>query len=504
MAVDTSKTEIAPEPEREDNGSPGGRSGKPWRSWPLALSLLPLGLLALASAYGRHVRPSGDDWCFLPHTRDHGVAGMVDKFYSLDNGRVGNGVLVGLYAKYPIGGHQWFGLLSGVLMLALLWAVTVALLRRAELRVPRGIPLLVAAMITAVFLFASANTYKTFFWPAASVSHTLAPVLAAAAVVPLLLARGRGGWVAALVTVVVTGVFLGTLSEEASVVGLVVLAALVLFAHRLFVERVRRGVRLWSLAGMVGIAIGTLVLVTSPGSRNRRERFDADRVSMLAPESLAGSLWGFVEIMARVALQWQYLGALAAGVLLGLVARRGGGDRAPVFLPVRPLPLLALGAVVFLICGYLCTVITYPVFGERVVTTERTWNDYLLLYVFLLAGAGALLGRRLRDRERSSGLLVAAMVATAVSVLGMVVPLVELGDQMRVRADQWERQDAYLKQGAANGEKVLPYTPTRVGRMLEPFAKKGTKVWPAQCVADWYDLDRVTYAERAVYPERAR
>ncbi|MEU5397668.1 hypothetical protein ABZ348_00005, partial [Streptomyces sp. NPDC005963] len=30
-------------------------------------------------------------------------------------------------------------------------------------------------------------------------------------------------------------------------------------------------------------------------------------------------------------------------------------------------------------------------------------------------------------------------------------------------------QDAFLREGAARGETVLPYAPTRVGRMLEPF-----------------------------------
>ncbi|MEU5401161.1 hypothetical protein ABZ348_17935, partial [Streptomyces sp. NPDC005963] len=58
------------------------------------------------------------------------------------------------------------------------------------------------------------------------------------------------------------------------------------------------------------------------------------------------------------------------------------------------------------------------------------------------------------------------------------------------------RQDAFLREGAARGETVLPYAPTRVGRMLEPFGDGGRKKWPVQCVADYYHLDRLTYAER--------
>ncbi|MEW1545996.1 DUF6056 family protein [Streptomyces tsukubensis] len=490
----------APEP-----GGPGKKKG--WAEyWPLALAALPLGLLALAMWFGRHVRPSADEWCFIPDVREDGMWGLVHTFYFTDNGRVANGILVGAYTKFPVAGHQWYGPISGALMILLLWAVVATLLRRTGTRVPAGVPLLAAGMITAVFLFATPNTYKTFYWPAASVSHTLAPVLAAAAAVPLLRARGRRGRIAALVVVVLAGVFMGTLSEEASVVALVVLSGVVLFAGLLLVERYRRPARIWALAGMAGIAIGTIILVTSPGSRNRRSRFGAENVSMLAPESLWGSAKGFAEILGTVVTTWQYAGAVAAGVVIGLLARRD--PEAPrVLLPVRPGVLLGLGAAAFLIAGYLCTVITYPVFGAKVVTTERTWNDYLLLWAFLLVAAGAFLGRWLRTRlqERSeagaaaprrTGTLAVALAAAvcAVTVGSLGSGVLELGDDMRARAVKWDRQDAYLREGAARGEKVMPYTPTKISRMLEPYSRNGTRAWPAQCAADYYKLDRVTYA----------
>ncbi|WP_329020519.1 DUF6056 family protein [Streptomyces sp. NBC_00690] len=501
MALDVSRSNEHRQPTSDDDPKPGRLD---WRGgWAVALAMLPLGLLTLASWYGRHVRPSADEWCFLPHVRDHGITGLVDKFYFTDNGRVGNGLLVGLYAKFPVAGHQWFGLVSGALMLVLLWALTVRLLRRAQLEMPRGVPLLVAAMVAAVFLFATPNTYKTFYWPAASVSHTVAPVLALAAAIPLLVAHGRRGRNLALVAVAGAGAFMGTLSEEASVVALVVLGGVVLFAQVIFVPGVRRFARVWSLAGMAGVALGTLVLVTSPGSRNRRTRYDAESVSMLAPESLRGALRGYLEILGTVFTTWQYLGAIAAGVLLGLVARRSGERETAVLLPARPPVLIALGAAAFLVSGYLCTVITYPVFGARVVTTERTWNDYLLVYVLVLVGGGALLGRWLRARTteaRGDGVrriaLAGAALVCAVTVAGLALPLMDLGRQMETRAERWDRQDAFLREGAARGETVLPYTPTKVGRMLEPFGDQGRKKWPVQCVADYYHLDRLTYAER--------
>ncbi|TQK50192.1 hypothetical protein FBY35_0510 [Streptomyces sp. SLBN-118] len=496
MAVDASSVAGEQDHASREGRKNGGRStSSSWRTaWPPALSVLPLGLLVMASWTGRYVRPSADEWCFLPSVRDHGISGLIGKFYFTDNGRVGNGLLVGLYAQFPVAGHQWFGLVSGVLMLVLLWALTVQLLRRADLEVPRGLPLLVASMITAVFLFATPNTYKTFYWPAASVSHTVAPVLACAVAIPLLRAGGRRSRIAALAVVFTAGVFMGTLSEEASVVALVVLSCVVLFAHRLFAERVRAFARRWSLLGMAGVIIGTVVLMTSPGSRNRREHYGADRASMLAPESLLGSLRGYGQILETILTTWQYTGAVAAGVLLGLLAR-GHARRPAVLLPCRPLLLAALGSAAFLVSGYLCTVITYPVFGADVVTTERTWNDYLLLYVMLLVGAGAFIGRSLRLRVRRTGVVAAGAAAVcAAAVLGLVGPLNGLGNAMQVRAEKWDRQDRYLRGQAAHGAKVAPYTPVSVAWMLEPFSNHGRRVWPAQCVADYYHLDKVTYA----------
>lgn len=500
MAVGASSLTIPPDPGEgpgpgHDKGG-GDPRGTRTTVWTAGLALLPLGLLAAASYLGRYVRPSADEWCFLPVVRDDGISGLIGKFYFTDNGRVGNGLLVGLYAEFPVAGHQGYGLVSGVLMLGLLWALTTTLLRRAGQSAPRGVPLLVASMITAVFLFATPNTYKTFYWPAASVSHTLAPVLACAAAIPLLRARGRRGRITALAVVLIAGVFMGTLSEEASVVALVVLSGVVLFAGLLFTERVRTFARVWSLVGMAGVAIGTIVLVTSPGSRNRRERFGAETTSMLAPESLLASLKAYVRILETVLTTWSYAGALAAGVLLGLLVRGTTGERR-VLLPCRPLLLTGLGALAFLVSGYLCTVITYPVFGPRVVSAERTWNDYLLLYVLLLVGAGAFLGRALRLRGVRTGAVTSLAAALcAVTVLGLAAPLYELGHDMRVRAQKWDRQDRWLRERAAKGAKVLPYKPVSVSGMLEPFSANGTRIWPAQCVADYYHLDKVTRGTR--------
>ncbi|WP_405913670.1 DUF6056 family protein [Streptomyces sp. NBC_00963] len=496
MAVDASSVTVPRQPGDGDRTSRGpGRDGplrELARSWALVLSLVPLGLLTVAVWYGQYVRPSADEWCFLPYVRDHGISGLTGKFYFHDNGRIANGWLVGLYAEPGVPGHQWFGLVSGVLMVGLLWAVIALAVRAGRLTVPRGVPLLVASVTAVVFLLATTNTYKTFFWPAASVSHTVAPVLALAAVIPALLARSPRARIAALVITVFAGTFIGTLSEETSVVLLVVLSAVVLFAGQVFSAEARRYARHWSLATMAGVVIGVLLLVTSPGSRERRQKFGAG-TSMVAPDSLTTSLHLYAHIIWTVLSTWQYLGAVAAGLVLGLVARR---ERPTALLPCRPFLLTGVGALAVLVSGFLCTVITYPVFGKHVLTTQRTWNDYLLLYVLLLVGVGALLGRAIRQRPRGAlAATAAAGVICAGVCVSLAVPLHTLGHQMHVRAEKWDRQDQWMRKESAAGAKVLPYKPLHVAKMLEPFSKK-PHGWPASCVADYYHVDRVTHAKR--------
>ncbi|MFE3829927.1 DUF6056 family protein [Streptomyces sp. NPDC059092] len=457
---------------------------------------MPLGLLGAAAWIGRHVRPSGDDWCFLPVTRDDGMTGLIGKFYFQDNGRIANALLVGVYARFGVAGHQWFGVFSALLILGALWAVTALALGKAGLRAPRGVPLFVASMVTVVFLFATPNIYKTFYWPASSVSHTVAPVLACVAVVPLLLARTRAGRTTALVTVGVAGCFMGTLSEETSLVSLVVLLCVLVLSRWMFAERRRAYARFWCLAGIAGIGIGTLVLFTSPGSHIRRERYGARTAFMFEPETLIGSLRAFAHILITLLTTWQYLGAVATGILLGLLVRNSGTRPTTVVLTHRAL-LAATGAFAFFVSGYLCTVVAYPVFGSRVATVSRMWNDYRFLYIVLLVGAGALLGRVLRRRARPVGAAkVTSAAVCAACCLGLALPLAHLGESMSARARDWDRQDQWLRTRSASGARVLPYKSLSVSGMGEPFAHHGKKNWPARCVADYYHLRKITPSSR--------
>ncbi|CAG6398767.1 DUF6056 family protein [Streptomyces cocklensis] len=437
------------------------------------------------------MRPSGDEWCFLPYVRDHGFLGLVDRFYSADNGRIANGVLVAAYASFGVAGQQWYAGISAVVMLLLLWAWAVALLRHSGWRVPRGVPLFSAATVLAVFCFASTNTYKTFFWPASSVSHTFPPVLAAAATIPALLATSRRGKAVAIVTACAAGAVMGTLSEETSVVALTLLALALLLGRRLFAAGRLAFVRVWCAAAGAGILVGTVVLLTSAGSRNRRKLQHAN--AMFSRDALQASLRGYAHVLHTLLTNWQYLGAIAVGVLIGVLVRRADG-RIP--RPDRRAPLLlGAGTAALLVSGYACTVIAYPAFGPTVATANRLWNDYLFLLLLLLVGAGGLLGNLTVRRYRrgvkpvAAGAVLLVMCVTAV----LAVSLRDLDSDMRARARAWDNQDRLLRAQAAAGATVLPYRPLVVSKMSEPFSG-GNGPWPASCVAEYYRVKRVTDA----------
>ncbi|WP_327665499.1 DUF6056 family protein [Streptomyces sp. NBC_00498] len=492
-AVEDQRTDVPPQSRR--TWSPRTWSPRAWSrtAAPLGLlSLLPLAVFAFAAWNARLVRPGGDDWCFLPVVDDGGLAAMVGKFYLQDNGRIVNAVLVWAYARFGEPGQQWFAPVSGVLVLALLWAFAGAVLNAVRVRVPRGVPLLVASMVTALFLFGSPNTYKTFYWPAASVSHTLPPVFACAAAVPALRATSRRGRFLALGTVVLAGVSLGLVSEETSVVAATVLACALLISGRVFPEARRRFLRLCCTAGIASIMIGTLILYTSPGASRRRERKHAS--TMFTPDSLLGALHGFAEIAATVLTTWWYLGAVVVGVVLGVVAP-GVVGRAPTAR--KYVAVLVAGVGALLVSGYVCTVITYPVFKHHVVSSTRLWNDYLLLYLLLLVFVGALAGHAARDRvPRTTPVLAAGGLPYAVVCIALTASLAGLATTMQTHARDWDRQDRWMRGQAAAGARVLPYKRLPQSRMTEPFRHGGKAKWPASCIATYYGVQHIEQAHK--------
>ncbi|RDL06759.1 hypothetical protein DER30_0002 [Streptomyces sp. HB202] len=423
---------------------------------------------------------------------------LVGKFYFDDNGRVANALLVGAYAKFQVAGHQWYPLISGVLVLAVLWAVAVLALRRTGLRTPRGMPLLLAAMTTALFLFVTPNTYKTFYWPAASVSHTLPPVLACAALIPLLLARTRRGRVVAVGVAVLMAAFLATLSEETAIVVVMVLLAAVLVSGRVVPPPTGGSSACGAPEASPGRRPGPWSSSPHPGSMTRRERFGAETTSLLAPDSLAASLRAFAENHRHRGDDLAVRGRGRGRCPAGTAVPPGGRDDTP---PARALAAADRRRLVTLLISRL------PVHSHRLPGVpgpgERPERQPA---VERLPPAVRDPARR-RGRPAGPGrppvpaaaLAPAKAVCAALCVLVCVGPAISLTDldtAMRARADKWDAQDRRLREGAAAGERVLPYERLVISQMLEPFSEGGERYWPGGCVADLYRLDRVTDGAR--------
>jgi hypothetical protein len=401
--------------------------GTPVRVAAFTLSAVAFGLLAVAGWAGRHVRPSADDWCFLPKVRDHGVGRLVHDFYFHDNGRIANALAVGLYSRPGVAGHQVFPAVAAVAAVAVLWALAAWGCRALGVRVPGGVRPAVAGTVAALVLLAAHNPYQTFYWPAASVSHTMPPVLALGAVACALGARTTGRRVAAGGVALLTGLVLGTLSEETTVVALVALGAFLLVHRRVTGPASRRFAAVCAGCGALGLLAGLAVLATSPGSRSRRKRLGVD--GSLSLREGAAAVHDWLRIMLHVATDWPYVAAVGVGALLGVVAvpvgrrpvavGRGGvagvagvaglAGRGPGAVardePLvgaappgrRPVPvvrwfLTALPALTFAAASLAATLVVRPAFGSWTSRSTRTWNDWLPLLVVLLVWYGALLG----------------------------------------------------------------------------------------------------------------
>jgi hypothetical protein len=420
------------------------------------------------------------------------MGSVVHSFYFFQNGRVFNGLMVEAFSAFGVRGLQLFPAVSAMLTMTVLWLLARQVWRVMGWGGPRGLPGLASATVTVLFLLGSENTYQTFYWAAGNETHTLPPVLACAVLWGALAARSPWQRRAALVSAVLAGICIALWSEETVVVCVTVLAAVVLFGRRLFAARVCAYAVKWALCGLGGLAFGTTVLMTSPGLRKRRAYLYKD-VSPLAPESLWHALQDWAVTLSMILVTWQYVAALAIGVLIGGLAV-GGRPVASVFVRLRF--LVSLSAAVFLACGYGTTILIRPAISPFSV---RTRNDFLLFFILLLVAYGTLLGRAVRaraNRGRQSRLpgavAVCALVVGGVATVSLVPPLYTLGKEMRVRAIQWDRQSDWLHRQAAAGATTLPYKPLSNWGLREPFQLAGHSDWVAPCVARYYRVDAIT------------
>ncbi|MER7946856.1 DUF6056 family protein [Streptomyces sp. NPDC096079] len=457
-------------------------------------------LLSVGAFLGVYVRPTSDDWCALWKARDMGPLGITSDFYRTQNGRVTNAFLTGLLYSDGMLGPK---LLPAFLIVTL--GVGLFLLAREVLRALR-LPFPVVATATAVLVLeallflAGTRAYQVLLWAPSTISHTLPSVLGVWAVLSgVWAARSRRPWArsAAVGAAVLLGTAAGTLSEPfVAMSGLLAATACVLCLPRLRLAH-DRFASTWCAAWCLGLVIGSVVLFVSPGARWRRSQQPPRPLSLA---ELGATLQDWARVWETIGSQWAYAGALAAGVLLGLVMALTGRtapgaagrlSRGTVLvIAVLPVPLIALGSLVTvygLRGGY----------GAGGWTYARAWTSFLVPFLIALCGYGAWLGHRIGRRLGARSVLAAAAagIAGVVAVAGTaaLVPATRtLTTRTVERSVAWDRQDATIRAERAAGREAVPYRPLLIGGLAEPFfTTVYAKDWVAQCAARYYGVDRL-------------
>lgn len=440
-------------------------------------------LLVRVVAAARWVRPAADDWCVLGHARDDGVLGTAHWLYAEINGRLVNGLLNGVvYAPGPVGER----VLVPVLVLGML-ATTLALVRQG-LRVmawpvPLDVQAAAAACTTALLLTQGGHPYQTTFWAPGVLSHTVAPLLGAAAAAQALSARRRGAWArrTAVAAAFLTAAAMGTLSEPFAAVAAIAAATTALALAGW--AREEPFVVAWPVAWLVGTAAGFAVLLTSPGISERTAR-PLEQPGLLSGAGVADVFGGWASTWAELAHHPGYLGVLATGALVGAAAAPTSSGRlsrsGAVAVWLGPLVLVALASlavVAGLRQGY----------GPRGWTYDRAWMNFVYPTALVLLLYGGMLGRAVHRRVPLVALLAVAGCGLALTAssgrLDRLLPTLE------ARAASWDEQDAHLREAVAGGAFDASYTPYPVDVLSEPFRYTSFgNDWVSSCLVDYYHL----------------
>ncbi|MGP3983256.1 DUF6056 family protein [Streptomyces sp. KR80] len=512
--------------EQGERGLHTSSSSLAWQRWvahAAGLILIAAGALLLVGCFlGLYLRPTSDDWCAGWKSRDMGVLGIARDFYETQNGRIANGLISGIVYSSGLVGPK---ILPAVLVMALA-AGLVLLLRIVWRMLGWDAPLLVmvaaVAVVEMLLFFAGTRSYQVLLWAPATITHIVPGVLAVWSVLIAIYAGRRGGRTAircALAVAVVTGIVIGTLSEPFTVV----ISLFAGTAALLLLPR-RRSWKdwypfAWCVTWCVGLAVGYVLLYTSPGAARRREQ-QLREVSPLSPTELIGAFHDWQHMWSAIGGQWAYLGAITVGLLLGVATARRAGPAAqdgpatggmepmtmdrirtlPVSLLVLPAPLVAVSSFAVAIGVRMGSSWTYA----------RTWVGFLFPTLLLLCMYGVVGGLALTRRwaaardlggrgptryKAPAAVAVAVVAATAVSLWAAahLVPVVHtMAKQTVTRSVTWDRQDARIRKEVANGATVVTYRPLHIGFLAEPYYTSDySKDWAAACVSRYYGVERI-------------
>ncbi len=468
----------------------------PTRTWPawlfgaaLAAVLAPLPLLGL------FVRPASDDWCLFPLGRDQGFLAVLEDVYVVQNGRFGNGAVLGvLYSAFPITSKLLPG--ATLVVITLLLAVLLSSVIQRVLGVGAGLARTAAAVVALGVVLplylSKPSEYQTLYHAATIVSHTLTIVIALTIAWVVLSLDRRGHRLWAVVAAAVGGLVLGTFNEAFTAVCLVTVV-LGLLLQRLVRTAPLPPVLL--LTTGAALLVGFVSVFFSPGSRNRQQLIQ-DR-SMLDPAlvgTTVGNWWAVVTtVVPSAGFVLLALGALVVG-LVAVEVPSGRGRRWWLLATAGPLVWAVLASVA-------ATFVLSYSFNGQLVGRERTWPSItvtlLVASAWLLLLAGAAAGTRLRSRTGAPVVLVAAAVlgVLAVPAAGIAALQVrDLTERVVVRAVDTDRRDFLLRQEIADGARTIAFYPVPIDGLYEPFYPNRRPAWPLSCAPAFYGVDEVEMA----------
>ncbi|MER6393729.1 DUF6056 family protein [Streptomyces sp. NPDC059382] len=472
----------------------------------VVIALAASALLAVGAFLGLYVRPTSDDWCAAWKARDMGIFGITADFYNTQNGRLTNAFMSGIVYSDGILGTKVMPTLIILTMGAGLVMLARVGLRAFGWQVPIAVLIAASVVVTALFSFAGTRNYQALLWAPATISHTVPAIIGIWAVLIAVWA-GRSGRVwprrLALAAAVVIGFGIGTLSEPFTIVGGLFMGVAMLLS----IPKVGLARTWWSFTWLatycVSSLVGLAVLYTSPGAKWRRS-VQPPSDSMLSGKALRKSFEDWGNIWDAIGGQWAYLGAVAAGLLIGLAVAYlspTGAERVTAIPGRLKVLLIVLPVPVLMLASFVVAMALNNGYGPTGWTYARTWNSFMVPFLMTLCLYGILAGRaigvRLASVDRGSllpGALVVVLAAGfTVASVGALVPAVqEMTKDTVYRSLVWDKQDARIRKEVSRGATDVMYKPSYIGKLAEPyFTKNKDKDWVAQCVSKYYGVEDI-------------
>ena len=469
----------------------------------LTAALGPLLLLGL------YVRPTSDDWCLVPLARSGGFDAVLADVYENQNGRLGNGAVLGLvFTTYNVSSKilpgvmlvmlllTFFGLWRGLLRHALATGGVVASLCGGAL----------SAGTVVALLLGKPHPYQTLYHAPTIVSHTMPLLIGGVLLLAVLFMDRRGNVWPAAVVALLGGAVLGTFNEAFTAVCLVsVMAGLVLR------WLLRRHALHWIVvsSGGVGLLVGFASVLLSPGSQNRQGNIQSR--SLFTTQLIHHTWTSWVRVVSYVFSSGEVLllllVAVTVGVSLGVGARRVG-RRHPARVRVAAIILPGLWA---LSASVGATFVLAYSFNGLLVGRERTWPS--ITVPLLLAGSwyALLLGQFAvrqvaggEDAPRQRRIIVAGALVSLPFLLLLGIGSLDLVRDERdltritvLRGVAWDKQQTALRREIAAGARSLVVRPVPIDGLYEPFYPNSRSAWPASCAPAFYGVDQVLRPPRA-------